>query len=202
MSSEVIVAFITGVLGPIALLYVKNILNNRKTKPDMVTEALKVSELVTSKIDHIKEEFKADRVWVTQFHNGGHFYPTGKSMAKFSVIYESVNIGVGSIQSGFQNIPVNLFSKSINELLENDVIEIPDFKDETIATYGLKYAAEESNCKSGYLFSIKTIDDKFIGTLGLDFTKRKTKLNMESINHLLIHATSIGGVLMGHLNDD
>jgi len=201
MSSEVIVAFITGVLGPISLIYVKNILNNRKTKPDMVTEALKVSELVTSKIDHIKEEFKADRVWVTQFHNGGHFYPTGKSMAKFSVIYESVNVGVGSIQSGFQNIPVNLFSKSINELLENDVIEIPDFKDETISTYGLKYAAEESNCKSGYLFSIKTIDGKFIGTLGLDFTKRKTKLDMESINHLLVHATSIGGVLMGHLND-
>jgi hypothetical protein len=200
MSSEVIVAFITGVLGPITLLYVKSILDKRKVKPDMVTEALKVSELITSKIDHIKDEFKADRVWVTQFHNGGHFYPTGKSMAKFSIIYESVNTGVSSIQTGFQNIPVNLFSKSINELLENDIIEIPDYKDETIATYGLKYAAEESGCKSSYLFSVKTIDDKFIGTLGLDFTKRKTKLDMESINHLQVHATSIGGVLMGHLN--
>jgi hypothetical protein len=200
MSSEVIVAFITGVLGPITLLYVKSILDKRKVKPDMVTEALKVSELITSKIDHIKDEFKADRVWVTQFHNGGHFYPTGKSMAKFSIIYESVNTGVSSVQTGFQNIPVNLFSKSINELLENDVIEIPDYKDETIATYGLKYAAEESGCKSSYLFSVKTIDDKFIGTLGLDFTKRKTKLDIESINHLQVHATSIGGVLMGHLN--
>jgi hypothetical protein len=201
MSNEVIIAFITGVLGPITLLYVKNILNKRKVKPDMVTETLKVSELITTKIDHIKEEFKSDRVWVTQFHNGGHFYPTGKSMAKFSVIYESVNIGVGSIQSGFQNIPVNLFSKSINQLLENDVIEVSDFKDETIATYGLKYAAEESGCKSCYLFSVKTIDGKFIGTLGLDFTKRKTALDIESINRLLVHATSIGGVLMGHLNN-
>jgi len=201
MSNEVIIAFITGVLGPITVLYVKNILNKRKVKPDMVTETLKVSELITTKIDHIKEEFKSDRVWVTQFHNGGHFYPTGKSMAKFSVIYESVNIGVGSIQSGFQNIPVNLFSKSINQLLENDVIEVPDFKDETIATYGLKYAAEESGCKSCYLFSVKTIDGKFIGTLGLDFTKRKTALDIESINRLLVHATSIGGVLMGHLNN-
>ena len=201
MSNEVIIAFITGVLGPITLLYVKNILNKRKVKPDMVTETLKVSELITTKIDHNKEEFKSDRVWVTQFHNGGHFYPTGKSMAKFSVIYESVNTGVGSIQSGFQNIPVNLFSKSINQLLENDVIEVSDFKDETIATYGLKYAAEESGCKSCYLFSVKTIDGKFIGTLGLDFTKRKTALDIESINRLLVHATSIGGVLMGHLNN-
>ena len=200
MSSEVIVAFITGVLGPVTLLYVKSILDKRKIKPDMVREALIVSELINSKIEHIKDEFKADRVWIAQFHNGGHFYPTGKSMAKFSVIYETVNVGVKSIQQINQNIPVNLFYKSINQLLENDVIEIPDFKDETIATYGLKYTAEDAGCKSGYIFAVKTIDGKFIASLALDFTKKKTKLDMEYINHLQIHATSIGGVLMGHLN--
>jgi len=200
MSTEVIVAFITGVLGPVILLYAKNKLEKKKGKPDMVKETLQVSELITSKIEHIKEEFKADRVWIMQFHNGGHFYPTGKSMAKFSIIYESVGPSVSSIQLNFQNIPVNLFSKSINQLYENDVIEIPDFKDETISTYGLKYIAEDTGCKSGFLFSIKTIDGKFIGTLGLDFTKRKTNLDIESITHLQVHATSIGGVLMGHLN--
>lgn len=181
-------------------MFVKNFLDRRKKKPDLVQETLKVSELITSKIEHIKEEFKADRVWITQFHNGGNFYPTGKSMAKFSVMYETVGVGVNSIQSNFHNIPVNLFSKSINQLLENDIIEIPDFKDESISTFGLKYIAEESGCKSGYLFAIKSIDDKFIGTLGLDYTKRKTKLDMESINHLEVHATSLGGVLMSHLS--
>jgi hypothetical protein len=120
-------------------------------------------------------------------------------MAKFSIMYETVHPGVQSVQSNFHNIPVNLFSKSINELLSNDVIEIPDFKDETISTFGLKYIAEDTGCKSGYLFSIKTIDDRFIGTLGLDYTKRKRKLDMESINHLQVHATSLGGVLMTHL---
>jgi len=112
-----------------------------------------------------------------------------------------VNSGIQSVQQNFQNIPVNLFSKSINELLVNDIIEISDFKDETIATYGLKYVAEETGCKSGYLFAIKTIDGKFIGTLGLDYTKRKTKLDMESINHLSVHAATLGGVLMSHLTD-
>jgi hypothetical protein len=200
MSPEIIVAFITGVLGPISVILIKSYLDKRKKKPDLVHETLKVSELVTSKIDHIKEEFGADRVWITQFHNGGNFYPTGKSMAKFSIIYEIVGIGVSSIQSNFHNIPVNLFSKSINQLLLNDVIEIPDFKDDSISTFGLKYVAEENGCKSGYLFAIKSIDDKFIGTLGLDFTKRKTKLDMESVNHLQVHATSLGGVLMSHLS--
>jgi hypothetical protein len=196
---ELAIAFVTGVIGPIAVLYIKNKLDQNKKKPDMVTETLRVSELVNQKIEHIKEEFNADRVWITQFHNGGNFYPTGKSMAKFSIMYETVHPGVASVQGNFHNIPVNLFSKSINELLQNDVIQIPDYKDESIATFGLKYIAEDTGCKSGYLFAIKTIDDKFIGTLGLEYTKRKTKLDIESINHLLVHATALGGVLMTHL---
>jgi len=200
MSASIIVAFITGVIGPLLLLFIKNKLEKKSEKPDMVLETLKVSELIMTKLEHIKDEFKCDRVWITQFHNGGNFYPTGKSMAKFSIMYEVVGVGIQSVQSNFNNIPVNLFSRSINQLLENDVIEIPDFKDETVATYGLKYIAEDTGCKSGYLFAIKTIDGKFIGTLGLDYTKRKTKLDMESINHLQQHSASIGGVLMTHLN--
>ena len=198
MSSEVIVAFITGVVGPLVLLYFKNKIE-KKEKPDIVKEALQVSELITTKIEHIKDEFKADRVWITQFHNGGNFYPTGKSMAKFSIIYETVASNTSSIQSNFHNIPVNLFSRAINHLLDYDVIKIADFKDEKIATHGLKYIAEESGCKSGYLFSIKTIDEKFIGILGVDYTKKKTNLNLEKINELEVSATSLGGVLMTHL---
>lgn len=199
MNSEVIVAFITGVLGPVILLILQNRYNKKNKKRDIVKDTLQVSEVVLNKLEIIRETTHADRAWICQFHNGGNFYPTGKSMAKFSMLYEVVNAGVSSIQSNFQNIPVNLFSKSINQLLNEDVIEIPDYKDEKIATYGLKYVAEESGCKSGYLFSIKTIDDKFIAIMGLDFTKRKTHLSQEQINELCVKATSIGGALMNYL---
>jgi len=195
---ELIIAFITGVISPITILLFKNWLEKKK-KPDMVADTLELGEVVTHKIEEIREDIDADRVWLIQFHNGGHFYPTGKSMAKFSMIYETVNIKVSSIQNNFQNIPVSLFSKSINELLKNDVIEITDFKDETISTFGLKYIAEESGCKSGYLFSIKSIDDKFIGILGIDYTRKKTILNHDIVNRLSVKASSIGGVLMNHL---
>jgi hypothetical protein len=197
--TSIVIAFITGVIGPILIIYIKNRLESKKAKPDMVMDTLRVSELVNQRIDHIKEEFNADRVWISQFHNGGNFYPTGRSMAKFSIMYESVGPNVGSVQTNFKNIPVNLFSRSINELLQNDIIEIPDFKDEKTATYGLKYIAEESGCKSSYLFAIKTIEDKFIGVLSIEYTKRKKDLDMESINHLQVHASSIGGVLMSYL---
>lgn len=200
IDTSIVVAFITGILGPVTVLVIRHFVEKSKKKPDMIAEALEMSERVVTKLDHIKEEFKADRVWVTQFHNGGHFYPTGKSMAKFSVIYETVDVGVGSIQNNFQNIPVNLFSKSINYLLEHDIIEIPDFKDETIATHGLKYIAEDTGCKSGYLFAIKTIEGKYVGTLGLDYTKKKVKLDHHDVSHLSVHASAIGGVLSGQLD--
>lgn len=196
MSGNIIVAFLTGVIGPVILLLLKFYLDKKKTKPDIVKEALKVSGLVTDRIEEIREKYKADRVWITQFHNGGNFYPTGKSIAKFSVIYETVDVNVTSLQSNFRNIPVNLFSKSINQLLVNDKIIIPDYKDETVATYGLKYIAESTDCKSGYLFAIKTIDDKFIGTLGLDYTKEKMNLSQQSINEIEKHSSLLGGVLM------
>ncbi len=197
--SMIVVAFITGILGPISVIYVRHRLEKRKKKPDIVKDTLRVSELVDQKIEHIKDEFKADRVWISQFHNGGNFYPTGKSIAKFSIMYEVVGISTPSVQSNFKNIPVNLFSKSINQLLVNDIIEIEDFTDERVATYGLKYIGQESGCKSAYLFAIKTIEDKFIGVLSVEYIKEVVRLDMESINHLQVHASSIGGVLMSYL---
>ena len=199
MNPSIIAAFITGFAGPILVQVIRQYIEKKKEKPDMLTDALETSEKVMDKLDHIKAEYEADRVWITQFHNGGHYYPTGKSIAKFSLIYETVNIGVGSVQNNFQNIPVNLFSKSINYLLEHDIIEIPDYKDETISTHGLKYIAEDTGCKSGYIFAIKGFDGKFIGSLGMDYTKKKTKLTPEDIHHLFNYATSIGGVLSNHL---
>jgi len=198
--ATILVAFITGVLGPIAIIIIKNWLDRKNQKQDIVKDTLRCSELVNSKIEHILDEFDADRVWISQFHNGGNFYPTGKSIAKFSIIYETVSENTTSVQSNFKNIPVNLFSKSINQLYNNDVIQISDFLDPNIHTYGLKYIAEETGCKSGYLFSIKTIDDKFIGILSVDYTKEKRNLSVEEVNHLQVFASSIGGVLMSYLN--
>ena len=198
MSTELIVALIssafTAIIGPIAVHVVKTQLD-KKDKKDILKESIENNTLVANKVEIIKEEYKADRVWITQFHNGGTFYPTGKSIQKFSMFYETVSQDTESIQQSFQQIPISLFSKSINHLLEDNMIAISNFKDETIATYGLKYIAEESGCKSGYLFAIKTIDNKFIGILGVDYVKRKHTLTHDEINELLVEASAIGGVL-------
>jgi hypothetical protein len=197
--SAIIVAFITGVLGPVLIMVIKYIIDKKSKKKDMIADACEVSGAVVNKIDEIKEEYRADRVWVAQFHNGGHFYPTGKSIAKFSVFYETVEVGTSSIQSNLQNIPVNLFSKSINHLLKDELICIPDFKDDTTATYGLKYFAEDNGTKSQYLFAIRSIDGKFIGILSVDYANKRTKLTDQNVIDLEIDASALGGVLMNHL---
>jgi hypothetical protein len=186
----------TAVVGPIAVHVVKERLE--KSKKDILKESIENNTLVSNKVEEIKESTKADRVWITQFHNGGTFYPTGKSIQKFSMFYETVSQNTESIQQSFQQIPISLFSKSFNHLLTDDIIAISNFKDDNIATYGLKYIAEESGCKSAYIFAIRSIEGKFIGVLGIDYVKHKTILTTEEINDLLVEATTIGGVLNKH----
>jgi hypothetical protein len=198
ISLIIISSALTAIIGPLIVHFVQ--LKTTRKKHDPITECLANDSLVINKMEEIKEEFSADRVWVEQFHNGGHFYPTGKSIQKFSMIYEVVSNDTFSIQANFQNIPISLFSKSMNQLLENDSIIIPDFKDDSIPTYGLKYTAYEMDCKSSCLVALKSIDGKFIGVLGMDFTKRKKVLTPEDISYLFQESALICGVLMNHLN--
>jgi hypothetical protein len=201
MTDTIWVAIIGGIIGPVIVLSAKWWFDHKlgRKKSDMVAEALMVGDLVTNKLDSVKEDYAADRVWISQFHNGGHFYPTGKSIAKFSIFYETVSEKAPSLQLNLKNIPVALFSRSFNQLLTHNIIHIEDFKDETIATYGLKYFAEEYKTKSQYLYAIKNFEGKFIAILGVDYTTKKHKLTHEDDDELMRIATSLGGVLSNHL---
>jgi hypothetical protein len=200
MNWESVSFFVTGVIVPIGVSLIKSKIENRKTKKeDKLTREIKVSGLVNHKLEDIKNKFHADRVWVLQFHNGGHYYPTGKSIQKFSMFYENVANGVDSVKTIFQNIPVSLFSPSINKVLEDNILSVVDFKDEKEQTYGLKHTAKETGCKSVYIAGIRDINNKLIGSLGIEYTKRKKALDLEQIQELELEATQIGGVLHSYL---
>jgi hypothetical protein len=200
--SQIIISFISGIVVPILIVFIRAKIEAKKlSKNDKLEAEIKVCNVVNNKLDALREEFNADRAWVMQFHNGGHYYPTGKSIQKFSMFYESVEPGCDSIKLLFQNIPVSLFAPSANKILTDNVIAISDFKNETIATYGLKYTAQETGSKSTYMFGIRDINNKLIGMLGVDFTRRKKHLYQEDIQTLEIEATQIGGVLHNHLTE-
>ena len=134
---QVVISFISGIIIPIIVVYIRAKLDEKKAnKNDKLEAEIKACNIVNSKLDILREEFSADRAWVMQFHNGGHYYPTGKSIQKFSMFYESVEPGCDSIKLLFQNIPVSLFATSANKILIDNIVAIPDFKDETVAKIG------------------------------------------------------------------
>ena len=119
----ILVAFITAVMGPIALAWAKSKFEKKSDKTPMA-EAIESSSQVDSQLDSLMEDIDCDRIWIAQFHNGGHFYPTGKSIQKFSIFYEKCKPTVPAIQTTFQNIPVSLFTQILSEIYENGEIEI------------------------------------------------------------------------------
>jgi len=64
-----------------------------------------------------------------------------------------------------------------------------------VVDVGLKYIAEEYGTRSTYAFSIRTVDDRLIGILSVDFTNRKKTFSEEDLVNLRLDATKIGGIL-------
>jgi len=199
---ELLGAFLTGVVGPILYLLIdKYKRQNQDKKRDKVRETIVNTNLINDELEEIREEFKSDRVWISQFHNGGNFYPTGKSIQKFSIFYEVTKAGVSSVSHTFNNIPTSLYPKAFDHMLngEQKGIYINDFNDPKVATYGLKGAAQSVGTKSSYVIPMFTLDEKFVGSLGLDYTGRKRRLTKSEWEHLQIKAGRIAGYISSYL---
>ena len=195
MITTIIVALITAVFGPIAVTWFKT-----KYKPESTTspvdEAIELNSLVDDQLGVIMEELKCDRVWISQFHNGGHFYPTGKSIQKFSIFYEKVTIDTIPSQHTFQNIPCSLFPKAMSALHKEGEISVPNLESET---YDLLAVAKPYGSKSFYLVALDDLQGKFIGVLSVDF-KEEYKLSKEDWIFIRQKAGVIGTLLDGYLN--
>ena len=199
---ELLGAFLTGVVGPILYLLIdKYKRQHQDKKRDKVRETIANTNLINDELEEIREDFGSDRVWISQFHNGGNFYPTGKSIQKFSIFYEVTKVGVSSVSHTFNNIPTSLYPKAFDHMLngEQKGIYINDFNDPKIATYGLKGAAESVGTKSSYVIPMFTLDEKFVGSLGIDYVGRKKKLTKDQWEHLQIKAGRIAGYLSSYL---
>jgi hypothetical protein len=167
MFTTIIVALITAVVGPIVVNWVKL----KMEKPDKNTpmrEALEASTLVDNQLETILDELECDRVWLQQFHNGGHFYPTGKSIQKFSIFYEKATPDLPHLQHTFQNIPVSLFPRVLSKIYKDTELSIDDISTAE-DTYGLEYMTTQFGTKSICMLGLYSLDDHLIGVLGISF---------------------------------
>jgi hypothetical protein len=194
----VLVAVITALIGPAVLEYIKAKLS-KPTSKDIVKDDIERNLVIFDEISEIRDMLDADRIWISQFHNGGHFLHTNKSIQKFSITYEDVKPGVSSIIHLFTDIPLSLYSRSMNYIMENKHLWIADFKDDTIATYGLKSAAEATGTNASYVIGLfDIVTDKCIGTMGIDYRTKK-KLTQTQKDFLIERGSRLAGYLSVYL---
>jgi len=82
-------------------------------------------------------------------------------------------------------------------LYENKEILIPNYsKGEN---YGLATFAEGTGAKSSYIFALNSINDEFIGTIGIEYCNKVKNLSGEQLNEARTKAISIGTLLSTYL---
>ena len=165
--TTITVALITAVIGPILVNWVRLKMEKKDANTPM-RDALETSTLIDTQLEQIMEELGCDRVWIAQFHNGGHFYPTGRSIQKFSIFYEKCTPIIPTIQTTFQNIPVSLFPRVLSKIYKDNELSITDVTLEK-DTYGLEYITTQFNTKSVCMVGLHSLDNHLIGVLTISF---------------------------------
>jgi hypothetical protein len=165
--TTIIVALITAVVGPIVVNWVKLRMEKKDTSTPM-RDALETSTLIDTQLEQVMEELECDRIWIAQFHNGGYFYPTGRSIQKFSIFYEKCTPETPNIQTTFQNIPVSLFPRVLSKVYKDNELSIDDVTSEE-DTYGLEYLTTQFGTKSICMVGLHSLDNHLIGVLAISY---------------------------------
>ena len=201
--ASIATAFIVSAIGPTVVEWAKLKLAKKEPFSDPVKAELIKSCIIDREIETIMDTLGADRVWISQFHNGGKFLHSTKSIQKFSIFHEVNVSGVSPVAHTFRNIPASLYSRAFDELLKNGSIFIADFQDETIATFGLKGGAEAVGTRASYVFALFNLGtNEFMGTLGVDWVKKPKQLKQDQLAYLSAEANRLSGYISNFLQDE
>ena len=194
--TTVLVALITAIIGPIIVNWARLKMEKKADKTPM-REALDASSIIDTQIENILAELECDRVWIAQFHNGGHFYPTGKSIQKFSIFYEKSTPNLPPLLHTFQNIPVSLFPRVLSKVYQDQEIAVDDVSTAE-DTYGLEYMTTQFGTKSMCAVGLYSLDDHLIGVLNISF-KEPHKITRDEWILIRQKAGAIGTLLSEYL---
>jgi len=194
----ILTAFITAVLGPVIVEWIKSKFINKKT--DILGESIYNDEKIDHQLELIMEELDCDRICIAQFHNGGHFYPTGKSIKKFSIFYEQTTDKATSIKETFQNIPVSLFPKVFSYLYKDGELNIPSCKYNDIDCGLFQVNGKDYKTKSIYMLAIYDLNGNFVGSLTISYYGKEHKLSLDEWILLRQKVGAIGTILTDYLH--
>jgi len=191
----IVIALITSVFGPVLLEWAKS--KFRRKQSDPIPDAIKYNEQIEHQLDLILNELECDQIFIAQFHNGGHFYPTGKSIQKFSIFYEVLNPNIESVKNIYQNIPVSLFNKPLSELYKHGEVIVEDA--EATNSYLLN-TTTGGKCKSIYLLALTDLDGRIIGVMGIHYIEKKHKIVKDEWIFIRQKVGAIGNIISNYLH--
>ena len=197
ITAAIIIALITSLIGPSTLEWIK-FRFRKNPKNNSVKEAININELIDHQLGMIMDETEYDRIWLLQFHNGGNFYPTGKSIQKFSIFYERITPNVSPIQHIFQNIPVSLFPKTFSTLYNHGKININNINTYKNEDCDLLLSCTDDNTKVFNMVPLYSLENNFIGAIAMSCNK-EIKLTEENWNFINNKVSVIGALLSEYL---
>lgn len=200
-SLTIAIALITALIAPVVVEWIKINFIHKKPSKDLLGESINSDEKIDTQLELMMEELKCDRICISQFHNGGHFYPTGKSIKKFSIFYERTTDKAASIKETFQNIPVSLFPKVFSSLYKFGEINIPSCKENTVDCGLFPVIGKNYKTKSFYMLTIEDLTGNFIGTLTVSYYGKEHTLTLDEWILLRQKVGAIGTILTDYLHD-
>jgi len=165
---EIILTSLTSII--VALISAgifKNWIENRKRNKHkgQLIQQLKKDEIVHFALRELRRLYNADRIYISQFHNGGNFY-TGSPMQKFSMTYERCSDGLEKLSERYQSTLVSHFNWYIRKIVDKEMFfynvkDIPDISTRAILS--------SSGIQSHIACPIYDKDNHVIGYLGMDW---------------------------------
>ncbi len=157
---------LTGVFLSWFLKYKYGEYRNRK-----ITREISQSKLVQTILEQQLTEYKAQRAFILQRHNGGK-YKTGRSMNKLSTTYEALEDGVSTECKEYQNLPMTLYSGLVDTVrMERGIFPIVDDIDDILT----KAFFVQRGTKSAIVYPVSR-GTELMGMVGFEWTHKIEKM--------------------------
>ena len=134
-------------------------------KQKKIEREISNSKLIQTILDQLLEEYSCQRVFILQRHNGGK-YQTGKSMAKLSTSFESLEEGVSTEFIQYQNLPMSLYSNFVEDVAKYKAVYRSA---DTITDLITRAFFTQRGTKSSVVYPIKK-SQELIAIIGFEWT--------------------------------
>ncbi len=171
MDITIIVASIITAVATIGSVLIGKKCMNKKTVCPRSQDTARSANVYMA-LQYTMEEMGADRAYVLEFHNGGHYY-SGRGQQKFSCTHEIAEEGISKECGKSQEHRVSNYHSYVNELIQNKEFKYVNINN--ISDSSFLSLLNRSGVESIFNVPIKTLNGKIIGILGVDYVKKAAK---------------------------